>query len=60
MNDEWERMWKEAVVTYFKVLYKPGGTEEHHKICTKGRWSLGWDSNLELPECKVGMLNTQL
>jgi hypothetical protein len=33
MNDGLERMWKEAVVAYFKVLSRhlPGGTEESHE-----------------------------
>jgi hypothetical protein len=33
VSDELERMSKEAVVVYFKVLfvYLPGGTEEQHK-----------------------------
>jgi hypothetical protein len=32
MNDELEKMWKEAVVAYFKVLSQnsPEGTEENH------------------------------
>jgi hypothetical protein len=31
VNNELERMWKEAVVTCFKVLYRhlPGGTEKN-------------------------------
>jgi hypothetical protein len=33
MNDELERMWKEAVVAKFKILsrYFSGGTEENHE-----------------------------
>jgi hypothetical protein len=33
MNDELERIWKEAVVAYVKALFlnSPGGTEENHK-----------------------------
>jgi hypothetical protein len=33
MNNELERMWKEAVMTYFKVLSQkmPGGTEGNHE-----------------------------
>jgi hypothetical protein len=32
-NNEQERIWKEAVVTYCKVLSRhlPGGTEENHE-----------------------------
>jgi hypothetical protein len=31
MNDELRKMWKEAVMAYFKVLlpYLPGGTDEN-------------------------------
>jgi hypothetical protein len=33
VSDELERMWKEAVMAYFKVLSRhfPGGTEENHE-----------------------------
>jgi hypothetical protein len=33
MNNELERMWREAVMTEFKVLFQhfPEGTEESHK-----------------------------
>jgi hypothetical protein len=33
MNNELERIWKEAVMSYLKVLsdHLPGGTEETHK-----------------------------
>jgi hypothetical protein len=33
VNDELERMWKEAVVALFKVLSRhlPGGSEENHE-----------------------------
>jgi hypothetical protein len=31
MNNEVERMWKEAVAAYFKISWNlPGGTEENH------------------------------
>jgi hypothetical protein len=32
-NDEWERIWKEAIVEYFKVLTKhsPSGIEKNHE-----------------------------
>jgi hypothetical protein len=32
VNDELEKIWKEAVMAYFKVLswHSPGGTEENH------------------------------
>jgi hypothetical protein len=31
-NDKLERMWKESVAAYFKILshYSPGGTEVNH------------------------------
>jgi hypothetical protein len=31
--NELERMWKEAFVAWFKIVYRnvPGGTEEKHK-----------------------------
>jgi hypothetical protein len=34
MNDEFQRMWKEAVVAKFIVLSRnfPGRTEENHEI----------------------------
>jgi hypothetical protein len=36
-DDELERMWKEAVVAYFKVLsrHSPGGTEENTKTLSQ-------------------------
>jgi hypothetical protein len=32
LSDELEKMWKEAVLAYFKILSLnlPGGTEENH------------------------------
>jgi hypothetical protein len=34
MNDELQRIWKEDVVAYFKVLsqHSHGGTEENHEL----------------------------
>jgi hypothetical protein len=34
MNDGQERIWKEAIVMYFKALYKnlSGETEENHDV----------------------------
>jgi hypothetical protein len=34
MNDKLERVWKEAVVAYFKVISRhlPGGTDENQEI----------------------------
>jgi hypothetical protein len=34
LNDELERMWKEAVIAYFKIIslqHLPRGTEENHE-----------------------------
>jgi hypothetical protein len=38
MNDEFERMWKEAVTDYFKVLsrHSSGGTEENQENSRSG------------------------
>jgi hypothetical protein len=38
VKDEFERMWKEAVVVSFKALYRylPGGTEEDHETPHSG------------------------
>jgi hypothetical protein len=38
MNNESQKIWKEAVVDYFKVLswHLPGGTEENHKKSQSG------------------------
>jgi hypothetical protein len=38
MNDSLERMWKRAVMVYFKVLlqYLPGETEENHRMFHSG------------------------
>jgi hypothetical protein len=61
VNDESERVWKEAVVGQFEVLFRhlPGGTEENHKNLSQNSWPPGRDSNPEPPEYKVGMLTTQ-
>jgi hypothetical protein len=42
MNDEIERIWKEAVLAYFKVSswHVPGGTEENYKNCQSGQLRL--------------------
>ena len=39
-SEGWTRVWKEAVVTYFEVLFQhlPGGTEDNHDKSEKG-WS---------------------
>jgi hypothetical protein len=38
VDNEIERMWKEAVVACFKVIsqYLPGGTEENHENIHSG------------------------
>jgi hypothetical protein len=44
MNGELERLWKEAVMAYFKILFwdLPAGTEENHKK-PQDYWPLGQD-----------------
>jgi hypothetical protein len=44
VSDELERIWKEVVVAYFKVLswHLPGGTEKNHKktsVRIAGLWA---------------------
>jgi hypothetical protein len=37
MNNHLERIWKEVVMAYLKVLswHLPGGTEENHEKCVR-------------------------
>jgi hypothetical protein len=52
VNDELDRMWKEAVVDEFKVLFQDfsGGTEKTtKKTCHNSRF-LAWDLNSRFPE----------
>jgi hypothetical protein len=62
VNVELVRMWKEAVVIYFKGLakYSPGGTEEKHEYLSQDNRSLnqGWNSGVSKNE--AGILTTGL
>jgi hypothetical protein len=50
-------MWKEAVVAYFKILFRqfPGGTEGNHQKSYDIR-SVGWDLDPEPPTYEPGVL----
>jgi hypothetical protein len=39
MDDELERIWKEVIVAYFRVLlrHSPGGTEENNTTFQSGQ-----------------------
>jgi hypothetical protein len=42
LNDELERMWKEAVIAYFKVIslqHLPRGTKENHESPQDSQYS---------------------
>jgi hypothetical protein len=55
MNNVLEMTWKEAVVSYFKVLSRhlPRGTKENHENFSQGSRSLGQDLNPSTKqECK--------
>jgi hypothetical protein len=41
MNDEFQRMWKEAVMTWYEVIlrHSSGGTEENHRKSQDSRYS---------------------
>jgi hypothetical protein len=51
MNNELERIWKEVVMAWFKVLFKhlPGETEENHDS-----WYQGLDLNPGALEYETG------
>jgi hypothetical protein len=55
VNDELERMWKEAVMSCFKELshYLPGGTEDIHGLPHNVRF-LDWDLKSGNFEYKAG------
>jgi hypothetical protein len=61
MINELERIWKEAVVTYFKVLSRrlPGWAEENHKILIQDNRPSDRDLNPRPPEYKAGLLLTR-
>jgi hypothetical protein len=48
MNNELERIWKEAVMILSR--HAPVGTEASHKTLTQNTWCAGRDSNRALPE----------
>jgi hypothetical protein len=58
VNDQLERMWKKAVVAYFKVLsrHSPGGTEENHEILSQDSRCPVRYLNTGLPEYEAGVL----
>jgi hypothetical protein len=63
MNNEMERMQKEAVMTKFKVLSQQmyARTEENHnKNLSQDNWSPGQDLKLGPRKHKLGELSTQL
>jgi hypothetical protein len=53
MNDELERIWKIALVVYFKVIsrHSPGGTEDNHENNQIIQCAVR-DSNRLSPKCK--------
>jgi len=57
VNNEWERIWKEAVVINFNVLsqYMAGGSDENHKSLSQDRQSSVKDSNPRRPEYEEGV-----
>jgi hypothetical protein len=52
---EWEKLWKEANTSYFKIitLQVPGGTEECYDISKPRSSSPRQDSHRELPKTQV-------
>jgi hypothetical protein len=61
MNDEFGRIWKEAIAAEFMVLSRHffGATEENHeKSRSQDSRSPGLDLNAILPEYKAGVLTT--
>jgi hypothetical protein len=58
VNDELEKMLKEAVVVYFKALSQhfPGGTEENHENVINDSRSPGQDFYLGPSEEEAGVL----
>jgi hypothetical protein len=61
VNDELERIWKEAVAAYFKTLLRQlsGGTEENHVNQSQESRSTGQDLNPGPPEYEAGALTTR-
>jgi hypothetical protein len=44
VNDEFERIWKEVVVAYFKVHshHAPGGAQKDYRNCVQNRLCPEW------------------
>jgi hypothetical protein len=61
VNDELERISKEAVVAYFKPILRrlSGGTEENHVNQSQGGRSTGHDLNPGSLEYEAGALTTR-
>jgi hypothetical protein len=62
VNDESERIWKQAVMAWFKGLsqHLSGGTEKTYKNLNLDSLSLGWDFNLGPSEYEAGVLTAWL
>jgi hypothetical protein len=60
-RDEFVRMWNEAIVAYFKVLFRylPGGTEKNKEKDSQDRWSQGRNLNPGPPEYEAKMTTRQ-
>jgi hypothetical protein len=60
MNDEWLKIWNEAVVTYLKLLtqHLTPETKENHKSQSRYSWCSGRDSNPGSPKYRAGVLIT--
>jgi hypothetical protein len=61
VNDELERIWKEASYPNFELLSKqlPGGTEEKRKHRSQYRRSLWRDLNAGTSDSGAGVLTTR-
>jgi hypothetical protein len=61
VNDDLERMWKEAAVAKFKMLSQHllGGAEENHENLNQDSQSPGRDLNPGHPEYEAEMLTTR-
>jgi hypothetical protein len=57
VNDELERMWKDAIVAELKVLHFPGGTEENYHYLNQDSRSLDRDLNPGPSEFETGYVN---
>jgi hypothetical protein len=61
MNYELEKIWKESVIVYIKVLSRhlPGGIEENYKNLSKDSRSVDRDLNKGLPKYEARILTTR-